>query len=131
LLAPYWVDAHPDHVAATELIEAARFWSKLTKTRMPGAPHYPSRILYYYCVHLRLAQQPSFVLDISDHWPRKQAAISCYHSQFVAGRSGQSPTLLEQFETDAAYWGKQIGTRYGEPLISREPLGLSALSSLM
>ena len=27
LFAPYWVDAHPDHVAATELIEAARFWS--------------------------------------------------------------------------------------------------------
>src|SRR5689334_8560941 len=23
LLAPYWVDAHPDHVAATQLIEAA------------------------------------------------------------------------------------------------------------
>jgi LmbE family N-acetylglucosaminyl deacetylase len=27
LFAPYWVDAHPDHVAATELVEAARFWS--------------------------------------------------------------------------------------------------------
>ena len=36
LFAPYWVDAHPDHVAATELVEAARFWSKLTKTDLPG-----------------------------------------------------------------------------------------------
>src|SRR5262245_10894547 len=26
LFAPYWVDAHPDHVAATQLVEAARFW---------------------------------------------------------------------------------------------------------
>src|SRR5262245_40602955 len=30
IFAPYWVDSHPDHGAATELIEAARFWSKLT-----------------------------------------------------------------------------------------------------
>ena len=54
IFAPYWVDAHPDHVAATELIEAARFWSKLTKTGMPGEPYYPQRIFYYYCVHLRI-----------------------------------------------------------------------------
>ena len=31
LFAPYWVDAHPDHVAATQLVEAARFWAKLTR----------------------------------------------------------------------------------------------------
>ena len=31
-VAPHWIDAHPDHVAATELVEAARFWAKLTKT---------------------------------------------------------------------------------------------------
>ncbi|MEX2112603.1 MAG: PIG-L family deacetylase, partial [Pirellulales bacterium] len=40
IFAPYWVDSHPDHVAATELIEAARFWSKLTKTDLPGQPHF-------------------------------------------------------------------------------------------
>ena len=53
LYAPYWVDSHPDHVAATTLIEAARFWAKLSKSDLPGAPHFPSRILYYYFVHLR------------------------------------------------------------------------------
>ncbi len=87
IFAPYWVDAHPDHVAATELIEAARFWSKLTKTDMPGEPFYPQRIFYYYCVHLRIIPQPAFMLDISRYWPRKQAALECYRSQLVAGRS--------------------------------------------
>ncbi len=130
LLAPYWVDAHPDHVAATELIEAARFWSKLSKTDMPGEPHHPARIYYYYCVHLRQALQPAFVLDISPHWEQKRAAIACYQSQFVTGRSTQSPTMLEQFEADAAYWGKQIGVQYGEPFASREPLGLNGLGGL-
>ena len=41
LFAPYWIDAHPDHVAATELVEAARFWAKLTKCDLPGEPHHP------------------------------------------------------------------------------------------
>src|SRR4029078_3385672 len=36
LFAPYWVDAHPDHVAATSLIEAARFWAQLTNTDIAG-----------------------------------------------------------------------------------------------
>src|SRR5207237_3758974 len=36
LFAPYWIDAHPDHVAATQLVEAARVWAKLSKTDMPG-----------------------------------------------------------------------------------------------
>src|SRR5262249_47714652 len=38
IFAPFWIDAHPDHVAAIELTEAARFWSKLTKTDMAGEP---------------------------------------------------------------------------------------------
>jgi bacillithiol biosynthesis deacetylase BshB1 len=130
LLAPYWVDAHPDHVAATSLIEDARFWAKLTKTDLPGEPHHPSRIFYYFCVHLRLAPQPAFVLDITDHWPTKLAAISCYRSQFVTGREGESPTFLEQLRDEAAYWGRLIGARYGEPFASREPIRLNQLGGL-
>jgi len=52
LFAPYWVDAHPDHTAATQLVDAARFWAKLSKTDMPGERFHPERIFNYYCVHL-------------------------------------------------------------------------------
>ena len=38
LLLPFWDDSHPDHVAATQLAEAARFWAKLTRTDGPGEP---------------------------------------------------------------------------------------------
>ena len=75
LFAPYWTDAHPDHVAATELIEAARFWAKLTKSDLPHEPFHPRRIYYYYCVHLRIVPQPAFVVDISDQWEAKQRAL--------------------------------------------------------
>jgi N-acetylglucosamine malate deacetylase 1 len=131
LFAPYWVDAHPDHVAATQLIEAARFWAKLTKTDMPGEPWHPERIFNYYCVHLKHAAQPAFVLDISKHWDKKLAAIRCYHSQFIEGRSTEPPTFLDQLRDEAAYWGKAIGVRYGEPFHCREPIGLTSMQSLV
>lgn len=131
LFAPYWVDAHPDHVAATELVEAARFWSKLTKTDLPGAPHYPDRIVYYYCVHLRLVEKPAFVLDISQVWEKKRAAIECYQSQFVNRRPNEPPTFLDRLRDQAAFWGGSIGTAYGEPFASREPVGLTSLRDLV
>jgi len=131
VFAPYWVDAHPDHVAATELIEAARFWAKLTKADLPGEPHYPERIYYYFCVHLRLIPQPAFIVDISDFWERKLAALRCYRSQLIQGRPEGPPTLLDQLRDQAAVWGWAIGTHYGEPFASREPIGLGSMAGLI
>jgi len=131
VFAPYWVDAHPDHVAATSLIEAARFWAKLTKTDLPGEPHYPQRIYYYYCVHLRLVPQPAFVVDISPFWERKLAAIECYRSQVIEGRPTEPPTFLDRLRDQAAFWGWSIGVRYGEPFASREPIGLEGIRGLI
>jgi bacillithiol biosynthesis deacetylase BshB1 len=131
LFAPYWVDAHPDHVAATQLIEAARFWSKLTKSDLPGEPHHPERIFYYYCVHLRVLAEPALVVDISPFWERKLEAIQCYQSQFVMGRGTQAPTFLDRIRDQAAYWGWSINRAYGEPLFSREPLGVDKFAGLV
>ena len=131
LFAPYWVDAHPDHVAATQLVEAARFWAKLSKTDMPGESWHPQRVYNYYCVHLKHAAQPAFVLDISEFWEQKLAAIRCYHSQFIEGRATEPPTVLDQLRDEAAYWGKAIGVRYGEPFHCREPIGMSSLRELV
>jgi bacillithiol biosynthesis deacetylase BshB1 len=131
LFAPYWVDAHPDHAAATKLVEDARFWAKLTKTDLPGAPCHPDRIYNYYCVHLKHAAQPAFVLDISGEWERKIAAIRCYESQFVTGRPTEPPTFLDQLRDEAAYWGKTIGKQYGEPFHCREPIGMTTMSGLV
>jgi len=131
IFAPYWIDAHPDHVAATQLVEAARFWAKLSNTDMAGDPFHPERIFNYYCVHLKLALQPAFVLDISDQWEKKAAAIACFQSQFVTGRPSDPPTFLDSLRDEAAYWGKTIGTKYGEPFTSREPLGLNTMAGLV
>ena len=127
LFAPYWQDAHPDHVAATELIEASRFWSKLSKTDMPGERYHPERIFYYFCIHLRLAIQPSWIVDISDSWDAKHASLRAYDSQLVQGRPTEWPTLIDRIRDEAAYWGKLINRNYGEPFATKEPLALESL----
>ncbi len=131
IFAPYWQDAHPDHVAATDMVEAARFWSKLSKTDMPGEPYHPERLYYYFCIHLRLAVQPSWIVDISQQWETKLASVAAYESQFITGRPTQSPTFLERLRDDAAYWGRLINRPYGEPLATKEPLALTSLRDLI
>jgi len=130
VLAPYWEDAHPDHVAASRLVDDARFWSKLSKTEMAGERFWPPRLYYYFSIHLRIHPRPSFVFDISDHIEAKLQAILCYESQVTEGRSTEFPTLLDDIRDCARYWGWSIGRSYGEPLTSREEIGVSALESI-
>ena len=129
LFAPHWVDAHPDHVAATRLAEAARFWAKLTKCDLPGEPWHPERIYHYACVHLKAVRQPAFVVDISTTWQAKRRALACYASQFPA--DAPAPTVLERVAAADAWWGSMIGTTHGEPFWAREPIGLRDFSGLV
>ena len=130
VFAHYWDDAHPDHVAASPLTDAARFWSKLTKSDIPGTPHFPRRIIYYFSFHLRLHCQPSFILDVSAVHEKKMQALACYHSQFVAGRPTEPPTFFDDVRARDRYWGWLVGTLYGEPFLCREPIGLGNLDAL-
>ncbi len=131
LFAPFWEDAHPDHTAASKLVEDARFWSKLSKTDMAGEPFHPSRILYYFSVHLRIAERPSFVLDVSEHVDAKVAALRAYASQFVDNQPPGQPGVIDSLVDRMRFWGHLIGVRHAEAFASREPIGLSRLDHLL
>ncbi len=137
ILAPYWDDAHPDHIVASELVDAARFWSKLSRTdedgQLPltGERFWPPRIFYYWSIHLRIHPKPSFVLDISSAIDRKMEAVACYESQVVQGRDSEYPTLLDDIRDRARYWGWTIGRAYAEPFACREEIGVAGLGQLM
>lgn len=130
ILTHYWEDAHPDHVAASALVDAARFWAKLSKTDMPGEPHYPAKVLYFPSMHLRLHFKPSFILDVSGFHETKMRAVAAYHSQFIAGRPTAAPTLLDDIADRARYFGWLIGVAHGEPFLSREEIGVRDLRQL-
>jgi len=131
LFAPFWEDAHPDHTAASQLVEAARFWSKLTKSDLRFEPFYPARILYYFSVHLRIVERPSVLLDISDQLDAKRAALLCYRSQFVVNQPEGQPGVIDTLCDRTRFWGQTIGVRHAEPFASREPIGLSNLEHFL
>lgn len=131
IFAPYWEDAHPDHTAATKLVEDARFWSKLSKSDIPGEPFHPARILYYFSVHLRIVERPSLVLDITDELEAKRAAMNCYRSQLVDNQPKDRPGVIDSVCDRTRYWGHMVGVGHAEPFASREPVGLSRLDSLL
>src|SRR5262249_44300746 len=109
ILTHYWEDAHPDHVAASALVGAARFWAKLTKSDLPGEPFYPRKIVYFFSVHQRLHVQPSFVVDVSAYHEGKMRALAAYQSQFISGRPTAAPSIVDELRDRARYWGWTIG----------------------
>ena len=131
ILAPYWEDSHPDHIAASSLVDAARFWSKLSRTDMPGEPYLPPRVFYFFSIHLRIHPQPAFVYDISSAIDSKMEAIRCYESQLVTGRSSEFPTALDDIRDRARYWGWSIGAQYGEPFASRETMRVASFREIL
>lgn len=139
IVAPYWEDAHPDHVVASRLADDARFWSKLSKSDMPGDPYWPPKMLYFFSIHLRIHPKPAFVFDITPHIDTKMSAIRCYESQFdttqppptLGASLSPAPTILDDIHDRARYWGWTIGVPFAEPFASREEIGLSDLRSLV
>ena len=131
LFAPFWEDAHPDHTAATKLVEDARFWSKLSKSDIPGEPFHPARILYYFSVHLKIVERPSFLLDISDQLDAKTRAMRCYRSQLVDNQPQGKPSVIDSVRDRTRFWGHTAGVLHAEPFASREPIGLTGLDGLL
>lgn len=137
LFMPHPEDAHPDHVATTRIAEDARFDAKLTKVEVPvppgfttiGAPIYPAWVFYYYCSHLRSVPNPSFIMNTSAHAAAKRRAIECYRTQFAM--NPKNAGFPERMSAMDAYFGSRIVAAAGEPFFTREPLGLSSLTSII
>lgn len=130
LFIPFPLDAHPDHLAVHDLALRARFDAKLTKTDIPGEPWYVRRIVHFYCTHLRLSIQPSFLVDITSFASAKRAAMAAYRSQFYTNRD-QPGEVPEMVMTLCAYFGSRVGVAYAEPFHTDEPIALKDLDSLI
>ncbi len=131
LFTHFQEDAHPDHWVASTVSDASRFWSKLSKTDLPGKPHWPSRVIQFYSMHLRSNPRPSFILDVSPYFDRKVESLECYQSQFIEGKPTGTDSFIATVCHHARYWGSLIGARYGEPFGCREELGLSSFRDIL
>ena len=105
-------DWHADHIAAHHLVNAAKFQAKLTKTDSPYPEYYPPRILYFDHSHIRMQRKMDFLVDISDSFEEKIAALQAYKSQFYENKKNMK--IFDWIRNRAANLGFEIGVEYAE-----------------
>lgn len=132
VLGPPPIDRHPDHGRAHRLVTDACFYAGLAR-RGQGAPHRPAA-LFTYMLHDGF--DPTFVVDVTDAWPTKMAALDAYGSQIYRpgvepADDGQPMTKIASreyrlaVEGRARHFGGLIGAELGEPFRSRTPLAVA------
>lgn len=119
VIAMHWEDRHPDSLAASLLVENASMLAGLIQLDNYLAPHRPERVLF---ASGSVMAQPSFVVDVSDTFERKIAALRCYSTLFA-----DPEEALVRVEREGRRFGEMIGVRYGEGFVQRSPLSSEVL----
>lgn len=128
VLANALEDRHPDHGKGAALAIDACFLSGLRKIET-GLPAWRPKHVYHYIQDRYL--EPDFVIDISEHWEKKEAAIRAFKSQFFDPNSTEpasyisSPEFLNFIQARAQEMGHKIGVKYGEGFLSQSPIQVS------
>lgn len=132
---------HPDHGAAAKLVGEALFYAGLRKIETydddgtPQEPHRPAHVLHYL---QGVPFTPTVVVDVSDVWPQRMAALLAFKSQFHAPDYVPSPDepqtyisnpdFLASIEAQARTYGYRVGATFGEPFLYRHgPFGTDDL----
>jgi bacillithiol biosynthesis deacetylase BshB1 len=131
IAVPYWSDRHPDHVAASEILTEAAFSAGLRRYPAQGEAWKPESIYYYF---INDGAEPSFVIDVSDFYDRKRAALDCHASQFqplsssgAAATRLNTPLFRQLIESRDAQFGALAGVRWAEGFVVRGPVILPSL----
>lgn len=133
--APFPEGRHPDHRRATELIRDACFLAGLAKYAPEEGERFRPHKLLHVLTYRETARTPTFVVDISDVFAQKLAAVRCYASQFDgAVKAGEvyptGESLYEVVEHQAAHYGSLIRCRYGEPFWTEETMRVRDVAGL-
>ncbi len=134
LLMPHPGDPHPDHRQASFLLQAAAFLAGVGGFSPElGAPHRPQLILAY--PGPRQLAEPTLVVNVTEHYAQKRAALSCYRSQFAP--EGGPPThlasgfFLHAIEGRDRAYGNLVGVPLGEGFFALGPLSAMALGAFL
>ena len=134
VIAPSMSGKHPDHTVSAQLIRDACFVAGLKKVAPEIPTHRPRKLIH--CLAYREDYiKPTFVVDISDVFEKKLAAVKCYSSQFdEAIQAGEvfpnGQPLYEIIRHQAAHYGSLIRMQYGEPFYTLETMRVDDVASL-
>ncbi|RCX23296.1 bacillithiol biosynthesis deacetylase BshB1 [Fontibacillus phaseoli] len=125
IFAPYWEDRHPDHVACSKLVEEAAFNAKLRRY-MPDKPAVQAPDLYFYFINDW--KTPDLLVDVTDYYYSKEAALGCYRSQFGQASAGEDVALtplnqgyIERVKARDALLGQRKLIPYAEGFAVKTP----------
>lgn len=130
LFMPYWEDRHPDHGNASRLVEEAAFSAGVKNVVDPKElpPHRVKNIYYYF---INGFHKPQFMVDVSEVYEKKEAALNCYKSQFVKQADTFDTPLvngyIESVSARERAFGHEAGVRFAEGFMKRKPLLLKEL----
>lgn len=133
LIAPWAVDRHPDHEAASALARRAHFLAGVAQyATSAGYPFRPERLLFHPCHH---EVEVSVLVDVSVHMETWRAALAVYADQFerTADRAAtpiNRPGFLDAEAGRRARWGQRIGVRHAEGFVSETPWPASFVREL-
>jgi bacillithiol biosynthesis deacetylase BshB1 len=116
-------DRHPDHGRAAQLATEACFYSglRMIETQDESGQkqsEWRPRQVYHYIQDRYI--EPDFVVDVSDYWDVKDAAIKAFSSQFYDPNSKEpmsyiaQPEFLDFVEARSREMGHKIGVTHGE-----------------
>ena len=124
VLAPLVLDRHPDHVRASRLVADASWYAGLSKLETGLAPHRPDQVVFYAAYVL---VTPTFLVDVSESFATKIAALRAYRSQFHDPNSGEPETYVSSqgfwggVEARARALGRIANVEYAEGFIANVP----------
>lgn len=156
ILANAITDRHPDHAKAANLSRTACFLAGLRKietfddnfsdnldTKREPQQAWTTKQFFHYIQSDYI--QPDFVVDISDFWEQKLAAIFAYNTQFYNPANDSlnntstetiktfiaTPQFLKMLEGRAADLGQGIRCNYGEGFTKVRQLGIDNLFDIL
>jgi len=94
VFAPYWNDRHPDHNAASRLVEEAVFNAKLRRY-MPELE--PVQVEHMYFYYINDVAEVDLIVNVSDWYDAKRRALSAYRSQFESGPDTVATPLNQRY----------------------------------
>jgi bacillithiol biosynthesis deacetylase BshB1 len=122
VVAPDRHDDHPDHVEASHMVARACYLAGLAGYAAAGERHRPGQVLF---ALYRSGPAPHLVVDVSEAWEKRMAAIRAHKSQLDPGAGAATyltaESFLESVEARARAWGALAGTRHAEGFRVRGP----------
>jgi bacillithiol biosynthesis deacetylase BshB1 len=125
VFAPYWQDRHPDHVACSHLLQEAVFNAKLRRY-LPEAEAVTVQQLYFYFIND--VHEADLIVDVSEGYSTKIAALEAYRSQFeAAGQSNDyvatplNQGYVERVAARDRLMGQKRMVAYAEGFVTKTP----------